>query len=367
MERSLRKPFVIRALFAVMLALLAIVPAAAAQQTQTGEMTPVELVEKVSPAVVTVINEQTVSDTLGNQETVQAGAGTGFIIDDQGHIVTNWHVVTGGTSFSVIMADGTQVDAKLIGQDPRDDLAVVQIDASKVTTTVPLGDSSQLKQGQTVLAIGSPLGEFGNTVPSGIVSALNRDQLENPNSNYCQNYTNLIQHDAPINPGNSGGPLFNLKGEVVGVNTLGIPTLPDGTPVQGIFFAVPSNTVKAVVNELIQTGHISLPYIGITLVELNPQIASINNLPVDHGIYVASVEPGSPAATAGLQQGDIITAGDGKKLSVENSLSEMLINYEPGDTVTMDVLRNGQEGTVNLTFGEVDPSVFEQCTLQGAG
>lgn len=356
----------VRALFAAMLALLAIVPATVAQQAQT-EMTPVELVDKVGSAVVTVINQQKVGDMFGNQETVQAGAGTGFIIDEEGHIVTNWHVVTGGTSFSVILSDGTEVPAQLMGEDPRDDLAVVKIDPSAVPATVALGDSSQLQQGQTVLAIGSPLGAFGNTVTMGIVSALNRNQLENPESNYCQNYTNLIQHDAAINPGNSGGPLFNLKGEVVGVNTLGIPSSQGGTPIQGIFFAVPSNTVAAVVDELIQTGSISIPYIGITLVELNPQIASVNDLPVSQGIYVDSVEPGSPAEAAGLQPGDIITAVEGAELNLDNSLADMLLNYEAGDSVTMDVLRDDQEGTVNLTFGEVDPSVFEQCTLQGAG
>jgi S1-C subfamily serine protease len=363
MERSLRKPFVIRALFAAMLALLAIVPATVAQQAQAqgGEMTPVELVDKVGPAVVTVINQQTIGDLFGSEETVQAGAGTGFIIDDQGHIVTNWHVVTGGTSFSVILSDGTEIEAELIGEDPRDDLAVVKIDPARVPAIVPLGDSSGLQQGQTVLAIGSPLGAFGNTVTMGIVSALNRDQLENPSSNYCQNYTNLIQHDAAINPGNSGGPLFNLRGEVVGVNTLGIPSA------QGIYFAVPSNTVKAVVDELIETGHISLPYIGISLVELNPQIASVNDLPVEFGIYVDGVEPGSPAESAGLEPGDIITAVDGQQISIENSLSEMLINFDPGQTVELDVLRGGEQGTVNLTFGEVDPSVFEQCVLQGGG
>jgi 2-alkenal reductase len=325
------------------------------------------VVDQVGPAVVTVINQQTVGDMFGDQQTVQAGAGTGFIIDEQGHIVTNWHVVTGGTSFSVILSDGTEVPAELIGEDPRDDLAVVKIDPSAVPATVSLGDSSQLEQGQTVLAIGSPLGAFGNTVTMGIVSALNRNQLENPTSNYCQNYTNLIQHDAAINPGNSGGPLFNLRGEVIGVNTLGIPASAGGTPVQGIFFAVPSNTVTAVVDELIETGHISVPYMGISLVELNPQIASINDLPVDQGIYVDSVEPGSPAEAAGLQPGDIITAVDGSEISLDNSLADMLLNFEPGDTVTMDVLRNGEAGTVDLTFGEVDPAVFQQCVLEGAG
>lgn len=370
MEHSLRKPLVIRALIATMLALLAIAPSTMAQQAaaQDGEMTPVELVEQVGPAVVTVVNLQTVGDMFGNQETVQTGAGTGFIFDEQGYIVTNWHVVTGGSSFVVILADGTEVPAELIGEDPRDDLAVVKIDPSQVPATVSLGDSSQLRPGQSVLAIGSPLGSFGNTVTMGIVSGLNRNQLERTGNTYCQNYTNLIQHDAAINPGNSGGPLFNLSGEVIGVNTLGIPVSPDGmTPIQGIFFAVPSNTVSAVVDELIENGHISLPYIGIRLVELNPQIASVNDLPVEQGIYVESVEPGSPAEAAGLQSSDIITAVDGNTISVDNSLADMLMSYEPGDTVTMDVLRDGQEGTVDLTFGEVDPSVFEQCVLQGAG
>jgi S1-C subfamily serine protease len=349
-----------------MLGVLAIVPVTAAQN-QAAAMTPEQVVEKVGPAVVTVINEQTVGDLFGNQETVQAGAGTGFIIDEDGHIVTNWHVVTGGTSYSVILSDGTSVPAKLVGQDPRDDLAVVQIDAAKVPATVALGDSSTLKQGQTVLAIGSPLGAFGNTVTKGIVSALNRDQFEDTGGTYCQNYTNLIQHDAAINPGNSGGPLFNLRGEVIGVNTLGYPITPDGTPVQGIFFAVPSNTVKAVVDELIETGHISLPYIGISLVELNPQIASVNDLPVDHGIYVDSVEGGSPADSAGLQSGDIITKVEGKEITLDNSLSDMLLDFQPGQTVELTVLRDGDEGTTNLTFGEVDPSVFEQCVLPSAG
>jgi 2-alkenal reductase len=369
MERFRATTFAIRALLVAVLAVIAIVPATAAQgqQGQPGQMTPEQVVEQVGPAVVTVINEQEVADMFGDSQTVEAGAGTGFIIDPEGYIVTNWHVVTRGTSFSVVLADGTKVPAELIGEDPRDDLAVVKIDPASVPATVPLGDSSQLRQGQSVLAIGSPLGDFGNTVTMGIVSALNRDQLESQQSNYCQNYTNLIQHDAAINPGNSGGPLFNLMGEVIGVNTLGIPLTPDGVPVQGLYFAVPSNTVKIVVDQIIRTGHVAMPYMGISQVELNPQLSAINDLPVEAGVYVDSVEGGSPADEAGLESGDIILAVGDREITLDTSLAEVLLYFEPGQTVDLTVLRGEEEGTLSITFGEVDPSVFEECTLQGAG
>ncbi len=361
--------FLVQALLMAVLGLFAAIPAAAAQSTASpptvgDEMTPVQVVDHVAPAVVTVINEQTVSNSLGQNQVVPAGAGTGFIIDDQGHIVTNWHVVTQGTSFKVILYDGTQIDAQLVGQDPRDDLAVVQIDASKVPGTVSLGDSSQLKPGQSVLAMGSPLGEFGNTVTAGIVSALNRNQLGQ--EGLCQNYTDLIQHDAAINPGNSGGPLFNLKGEVIGVNTLGIPSQ-QGQPVQGLFFAVPSNTVKVVVDQMVQTGGISAPYLGITFTALNPQIASANSLSVDHGLYVQDVESGGPAEQAGIQADDIILQIEGDDITPSSTLSSHLLDYKPGDTVNLTVLRDGQETQVQLTFGEAPQSLFEQCTLQGQG
>jgi 2-alkenal reductase len=366
MHRRRSHIFLIQALLMALLGLLAAIPATSAQTTSTpasdGEMTPVQVVDQVAPAVVTVINEQTVSNGLGSNQQVPAGAGTGFIIDDQGHIVTNWHVVTGGTSFKVILYDGTQLDAKLVGEDPRDDLAVVQIDASKVPGTVSLGDSSQLKPGQSVLAMGSPLGEFGNTVTAGIVSALNRNQLGQ--EGLCQNYTDLIQHDAAINPGNSGGPLFNLKGEVVGVNTLGIPSQ-QGQPVQGLFFAVPSNTVKVVVDQIIQTGGIKAPYLGITFVALNPQISSVNGISVDHGLYVQDVESGGPADQAGIQADDIILQIEGDDITPSSTLSSHLLNYQPGDTVTLTILRGDQQSEVQLTFGEAPQSVFEQCTLQG--
>ncbi|HEV2128344.1 MAG TPA: trypsin-like peptidase domain-containing protein [Thermomicrobiales bacterium] len=330
---------------------------------QDEDTTPVEVVQEVQDAVVTVINEQTITGQLGAEETQPVGSGTGFIIDEEGYIVTNWHVVTGGTDFVVILADGTEVPAELIGEDPRDDLAVVKIDPSAVPDTVPLGDSSQLDVAQSVLAIGSPLGAFENTVTAGIVSSLDRDQFST--GGLCLAYTNLIQHDAAINPGNSGGPLFNLRGEVIGVNTLGLSTTQDGRSVQGLYFAVPSNTVAAAVDQLISQGYISAPYLGVSFAALNPRLAAANDLPVDYGIYVQHVEPGGPAAEAGLQPEDIIVSIDGQQFTADISLSSILLEYDPGDTVEVTVLRGGEEVMLSLTLGEAPPELFERCTLQG--
>jgi S1-C subfamily serine protease len=329
----------------------------------TAEMTPVEVVEQVAPAVVTVINQQTIEGSLGVDQSVEAGAGTGFIIDQEGHIVTNWHVVTGGTSYMVILSDGTEVPAELVGTDPRDDLAVVKIAPEAVPAVVSFGSSEELKPGQQVLAIGSPLGAFTNTVTEGIVSAIGRNQFGS--GGVCQNYSNLIQHDAAINPGNSGGPLFNMRGEVIGVNTLGIPEANGDTVVQGLFFAVPSSTVTEAIQQLITTGTIEQPYIGISFVQLNPTLASANGLPVENGIYINEISPGSPAEAVGLQPDDIITAVDGQEISAEQSLSDVLLDQAPGDVVTLTVLRGGQQISVDLTLGQAPAELFEQCSLQG--
>jgi 2-alkenal reductase len=335
-----------------------------ASRVAAQEKSAVEVVEQVSPAVVTVFN-LAASGPFGGEAQLQ-GAGTGFIIDDQGHIVTNWHVVYGGDAFAVLLKDGTQVDAELVGSDPRDDLAVVKIDPSASPAVVSFGDSDALKPGQDVLAIGSPLGAFTNTVTQGIVSALGRNQLESGN-NFCQNYSNLIQHDAAINQGNSGGPLFNMSGEVIGVNTLGIPTSEQGLPVQGLFFAVPANTVKVAVQQMIETGTVEAPYFGISSVTIDPTTAKAYGLPVEFGIYVADVEPGGPAAEAGLQPDDIILALGDTQINQTAPLTDILFNYHPGDTVTLTVLRGGEEVSVDLTLGQAPQELFEQCTLQGAG
>jgi 2-alkenal reductase len=340
------------------------VAAQGATATPVEEMTPVEVVEQVAPAVVTVLNLQTSQNALGGPVTTQPqGVGTGFIIDTEGHIVTNWHVVSGGDQFAVILFDGTRLEAELIGSDPRDDLAVVKIDPSGVPATVDFGSSDELRPGQPVLAIGSPLGAFTNTVTVGVVSALGRNEFGS--AGVCQNYSNLIQHDAAINPGNSGGPLFNLQGQVVGVNTLGIPQTGTGQPVQGLFFAVPSSTVIQVVQQLIETGTIEQPYIGVSFIPIDPTLATRYNLPADSGIYVTDLAPGSPAATSGLQVDDIITAIDGEEITLEQSLADILFDYAPGDTVSLTVVRNGSEVSIDLTLEQAPEALLEQCAVPG--
>jgi len=320
---------------------------ARAQDTTTQPQPRAEdVVAQVGSAVVTVINEQTYDSGNGNS-LVPAGSGTGFIIDDQGHIVTNWHVVTGGEKFKVIFADGTQVDAELVGSDEVSDLAVVHV-SGDLPGKVTLGDSDALKPGQPVLAIGSPLGTFTNTVTQGIVSAIGRDF---PGG---QNYSNLIQHDAAINPGNSGGPLFNFNGEVVGVNTLGIPTSDNGEPVQGLFFAIPSNTVKDIAAKLIADGKVTYPYFGIVYVPVTPDVAAQLGLDQSTGVLVREVVEG-PASDAGIQPGDIITAIDGVTIDAKTSFAEALFQHQPGDTVEATLQRDGKEMKVQVKLIERPP------------
>ena len=214
-----------------------------------------KIVERVMPAVVTVINEQRFSQGVFGETEVEAGRGTGFIIDGSGNIVTNEHVVRGGTGFQVILSNGEKRNATLVGSDPLSDLAVVRMEGPP-PSTVTFGDSDSLRQGQPVLAIGSPLGEFTGTVTSGVISALNRDFPASAGTIGGEGiYTDLIQHDAAINPGNSGGPLFDLAGRVIGVNTLGIPQS-GVTPVQGLFFAIPANRVADIASQLIENGQV---------------------------------------------------------------------------------------------------------------
>jgi 2-alkenal reductase len=315
----------------------------------TSNVSAVQVVQQVSPAVVTVINEQTSSGVFGSGSLEPVGAGTGFIIDDQGDIVTNWHVVQGGEQFQVILASGETRDAELIGSDEISDLAVVRIDGD-LPGMVSLADSSTLLPGQPVLAIGSPLGAFTNTVTEGIISAVGRDFPQDP-SQGPQVYTNLIQHDAAINPGNSGGPLFDMDGNVIGVNTLGIPS-ENGQPVQGLFFAIPSNTVKQITQQLIENGSVEYPYMGVSPVTVTPDIAAQAGLSVDHGAYVAQVGSGTPADEAGIKEGDVILAIDGQNIDAQNSFAEILFNHKPGDTVDVDLQRGDQQLTVQVTLGE---------------
>ncbi len=310
-----------------------------------------DLVARVEPAVVTVLNLQQQQGPFGGSDgtTQPAGTGTGFIIDDQGHIITNQHVVNGGDEFSVTFYDGTEAPATLIGADPRSDLAVVKVDGP-LPGIVSLADSSRARPGDPVVAIGSPLGAFTNTVTQGIISATERDFPGQPQQGEAI-YSNLIQHDAAINPGNSGGPLFNLAGEVVGVNTLGIPAQ-NGQPVQGLFFAIPSNTVARITQQLIEQGRVVYPYFGISILPITPDVVAQYDLPVDHGAGVVEVGSGTPADEAGIQVNDIILEIAGQRIDAQNSFSEVLFTHQPGETVDVLVQRGDEQITVQVTLEE---------------
>jgi 2-alkenal reductase len=310
-----------------------------------------KIVERVMPAVVTVVNEQQFNSGFGGSTQIEAGRGTGFAIDGAGDVVTNEHVVRGGTSFEVILSNGDKRNARLIGADPLSDLAVVRMDGAPLAT-VMFGNSDTLQQGQPVLAIGSPLGEFTGTVTSGIISALNRDFPADLGGGAGEGiYTGLIQHDAPINPGNSGGPLFDITGRVIGVNTLGIPQS-GYTPVQGLFFAIPSNHVARIVSQLIENGEVAYPYFGVEYAPISPDLAAQNDLPVDYGAYVTGVEPGGPADKAGIRQGDIVTAIGNDQINAQTTFTEVLFAHAPGETVPVTVIRNGKEQTLQATLAE---------------
>jgi S1-C subfamily serine protease len=309
-----------------------------------------KIVQRVVPAVVTVINEQRFGNTFFGEE-LEAGRGTGFIIDGSGDIVTNEHVVRDGTSFEVILSTGEKRQASLIGSDPFSDLAVVRMDGA-VPATVEFGDSDSLLQGQPVLAVGSPLGEFTGTVTSGIISALHRDFPNDPSLGSGEGiYTDLIQHDAPINPGNSGGPLFDIAGRVIGVNTLGIPQA-GMTPVQGLFFAIPSNRVADIVSQLIENGRVAYPYIGVSYAPLSPDLAAQNDLPVDYGAYVQSTVSNGPADRAGIRAGDIIVAIGNQRITQQTTFTEALFAQAPGQTVPVTVRRGNSEQTFQVTLQE---------------
>ena len=306
-----------------------------------GTMAGPDVVARVAPAVVTVVNERAVAGASA-EGPAPAGVGTGFIVDQVAHVVTNAHVVAGGDEFAVVFADGEERAADLVGADPISDLAVLRV-APPVPATVRFGDSTALRPGQPVLAIGSPLGAFTNTVTAGVVSALGRDLPGEPF------YTNLVQHDAAINPGNSGGPLVDYAGEVVGVNTLGIPEA------QGLFFAIPSNTVRRIVERLVAEGRVAYPYLGVETRSVTPELATREDLAVENGALVVAVTPGGPAATAGVRAGDVIVAIVGEAIDERTPLVEALFAHRPGETVTVTLARDGQEREVQVTLAERPP------------
>lgn len=310
------------------------------------ETTITRVVEKVGPAVVTVVGtQQVVVDPFGRTSTAEV-SGSGVFISEQGFILTNNHVVENTTDLWVILSDGSRQEASLVGTDMYADLAVLKTDGP-VPAVAALGNSDALEPGETVIAIGSPLGDFKNSVTVGVVSATGRSI----DSGYGYRIENLIQTDAAINQGNSGGPLVSLVGEVIGINTLVVRSSDSGAVAEGLGFAIPSTTVQAVAGQIIATGRFSRPYIGVQYQSISPNLARRYGLPVEWGVYVTEVAADSPAASAGLQVGDIITHINGVELDESHSYINTLFQYKPGDRVTIGFVRNWEEKEVSLVLG----------------
>jgi len=310
----------------------------------------VNVVKKTMPAVVNISTITLVEDFFFGVYP-QSGIGSGFIIDPKGYILTNYHVVEGARKIDVTLSEGKKYTGKIVGYDKRSDLAVIKIDAENLPY-LPLGDSDKLEPGQFAIAIGNPYG-LNRTVTLGIVSALNRTIIE-PNGVRLEN---LIQTDAAINPGNSGGPLINIKGEVIGINTA------IKSDAQGIGFAIPINKAKEIANKLIKEGKITYPWIGIKGYAITSDMLDYIKFPVNKGVVIAEVVPGSPADKAGLKGGnrviyvdgtqiivggDIITKIDGKSVESMEDLRSEIQKRKVGDTVEITYIRDGKEYTVKI-------------------
>ena len=319
----------------------------------------VRIYKQASPAIANIVTRAMQYDFFYGVVPVE-GAGSGFVIDTAGHILTNDHVVEAAETIEVTLGDQSRFNAKKLGADERNDIALIQIDpGGHKLTPLPLGDSRSLLVGQRVLAIGNPFG-FQSTLTTGVVSSLGRTVQTGENTLI----DDAIQTDAAINPGNSGGPLLNTHGEVIGVNTA-IHSETGATV--GIGFAIPINTARRIANDLITQGRVRRATLGVEGRGIWPQLAHALNLPIEHGILIERVTPGGPAAQAGirggtrtvlagLQQlmigGDVLIAIDGKAVTSETDLNLLLNRDEPGDNVTLTILRDGKKMDVRVKLGQ---------------
>jgi 2-alkenal reductase len=311
------------------------------------DTTITQAVQKVGPSVVTVVGTVPGQMTFRGMTSNGTVSGSGVFISSQGYILTNNHVVSDTQGdLTIVLSDGTQETAKIVGADQYSDIAVLKT-TGKVPAVATLGNSDVLNPGETVIAIGSPLGDFKNTVTVGVVSATGRS-IDTGNG---YSIDNLIQTDAAINQGNSGGPLVNLAGEVIAINTLIVRSSGSGTVAEGLGFAIPINTANTVAQQLIQNGSITHPYLGVSFQAVSPDIANAYNLPVQWGAYVTDVAASSPASQAGLQQGDIITSLGGVALDATHDYINVLYNFKPGDQVALIYNRDGKTIPVQVTLG----------------
>lgn len=301
--------------------------------------------ENVKDSVVEITTE-TVQESWFIQQYVTEGAGSGVIISEDGYIVTNNHVIEGVSSIKVRLVDGSEYDAKLIGTDSKTDLAVIKVEASGLNASV-FGSSSSLKVGQSVVAVGNPLGELGGTVTDGIISALEREMTIEGEK------MNLLQTNAAVNPGNSGGGLFNRYGELVGI----VNAKTSGSGIEGLGFAIPIDDAKKVIEELIDLGYVSgRAYMGVTLLDINDYMTAASYRVSRYGVYILSVEEGSPAHKAGLRAGDYVEGIDEKIISSSDEVIEYVGSKSIGDTVTMHIVREDKRMETEIVLGEFVPT-----------
>ena len=335
------------------------VDAAADGTTVSSGMTTAQVAKMVSPSVVVITTEQVVYSQWSwyGQSQVESGAGSGVIISSDGYILTCAHVVSGASNITVSIGD-KDYPATLVGEDTTSDIAVVKVDATGLTPAT-VGDSDNLKVGESVMAVGNPLGELGGTVTSGIVSALNRSVSIQGSSSV--NTMSLIQMDASVSPGNSGGGLFNMNGELVGV----VNAKSSDSDAEGLGFAIPINDAMKVAQDLLENGYVTgRPYMGITYLAVT-DAQTAQQLGVNaYGIYVADVVKGGPADKAGMKVGDRIVSIDGTEVAQKTDLGTIIQQHSAGDTLSITVARGGQMQTVSLTLGEKNNSTTAAAAQQ---
>ena len=314
------------------------------------------LVKKVGPTVVSIVTTQTTGS--GRFQTTSEGAGTGIIVSSDGYILTNRHVVQDARTLEIINSEGERYSAvTLIGSDPLNDIAILKIKAAKDLPAAELGDSGTVRVGQRVIAIGNSLGQYQNTVTSGIISGLGRpvtaatDEL----GMNVESLTDLLQTDAAINPGNSGGPLINMAGQVIGINTAIV------SDAQSVGFAIPINAARGIIRGVLANGTIQKAYLGVQFVAITPDIRAELNLSERNGALVksgtsgqAAVISGGPADKAGIREGDIITKVDDRVIGEQGGLGSLIAEFLPGEKVTLTIIRDGKTQEVSVTLGSYE-------------
>ena len=312
-----------------------------------SSLTTEQVADLVSPSVVVITTEQVVYSQWSwyGQSQVESGAGSGVIISSDGYILTCAHVVSGASNITVSIGD-KDYPATLVGEDTTSDIAVVKVDATGLTPAT-VGDSDNLKVGESVMAVGNPLGELGGTVTSGIVSALNRSVSIQGSSSV--NTMSLIQMDASVSPGNSGGGLFNMNGELVGI----VNAKSSDSDAEGLGFAIPVNDAVKVAQELLENGYVTgRPYLGISYYAVTDAQTAAQLGVNAYGVYIVEVVKGGPADKAGLQAGDRIVSVDGSEVATQSDLGTLMQDHKAGDTIEITVARGGQMQTVTVTLGE---------------